>query len=238
MLDRCAAAGGVRQTYRMRIEGYEDGPLVAGEPLVTRPGFWSSHLWGPCCRGVGAEPEWFGDDGADVDALSEVLLDPQRWPVIRVPVEGGHTFVVVYRNFVDDYGVDYLVTHPGWRDARRLAGWEGSLEGETLRWRELIRVASSPGAAAEGIDDPDTRLLLLLPLLSDPAPPDEATETVAAALIAVGAPQGTASATARQMLEFAASGPWHDSAWGPPVTDGSRRSRPVDDGILARLGID
>ncbi|WP_277622446.1 hypothetical protein [Streptomyces sp. CB03238] len=30
----------------MLIKGYDDGPLVAGEPLLTRPGFWSNYLLG------------------------------------------------------------------------------------------------------------------------------------------------------------------------------------------------
>ncbi|MFE6759233.1 hypothetical protein ACFVDQ_37545 [Streptomyces sp. NPDC057684] len=67
----------------MLIKGY-DGPLVAGESLLARPGFWSNHLMPLCSDGAGAErpaPEWFGDDGADTDALSETLFDPERWPV-------------------------------------------------------------------------------------------------------------------------------------------------------------
>lgn len=96
-------------------EGYEDqgGPWVAGEPLTARPGFWSHHLLGLCGGDARGEPEWFGDDGADVDALSEVLMDPEGWPVFRVPLANGHGIAVVYRNLVGDDGIDYLHTRPG-----------------------------------------------------------------------------------------------------------------------------
>ncbi|MFB7225569.1 hypothetical protein [Streptomyces sp. NPDC056227] len=69
----------------MLIKGYDDGPLVAGESLLARPGFWSNYLLVMCNDGACAErsaPEWFGDDGADDDAMSEVLFDPDR-PVPR-----------------------------------------------------------------------------------------------------------------------------------------------------------
>ncbi|MGA5261980.1 hypothetical protein ACPCI0_17225 [Streptomyces griseoincarnatus] len=62
----------------MRIEGYEAGPLAAGEAMLSRPGFWAHHLLGICGDWRGAErpgPESFGGDGADVDALADTLLD-------------------------------------------------------------------------------------------------------------------------------------------------------------------
>ncbi|WP_351234975.1 hypothetical protein [Streptomyces sp. NPDC002133] len=225
------------QAYRVLIEGYNGGPLVAGEPLAARPGFWSHHLWGPCCRDAGAVPEWFGDDGADVDAMSEVLMDPERWPVFRVPVEGGYEAVVVYRNLVGDCGVDYLFTHPSWSTARQIASWEGDLVGDSLRWHELFRIVDSPSSIAEGIEDPAARLLLLLPLLTEHALPDEATARLTAALIAVGAPQDTAPITAQHLLEHSAGSPWHDPTWGSPLSGGSGPPSPAGSGVLARLGI-
>ncbi|MFH9958507.1 hypothetical protein ACH4OX_30410 [Streptomyces roseolus] len=58
----------------MLIKGYDADPLVTGESLPARPGFWSNCLLAMCSDGECAErpvPEWFDDDGADVDALSE-----------------------------------------------------------------------------------------------------------------------------------------------------------------------
>jgi hypothetical protein len=219
------------------IEGYGGGPLTAEEPLVARPGFWSNHLLGSCCRDAGAEPEWFGDDGADVDAMSEVLMDPERWPVFRVPFEGGYEVVVVYRNLVGEYGVDYLLTHPSRSSAHRIASWEGDLEGDALRWRELIHIADSPRSGAEGIENPAARLVLLLPLLKDHALPDEAVEMLSAALVAVGAPQDTAPATAEHLLDHATGGVWHDPTWSSPLSGSSGSPGSTESGLLARLGI-
>ncbi|MFJ4985250.1 hypothetical protein ACIP9H_15755 [Streptomyces sp. NPDC088732] len=221
----------------MLIEGYNGGPLVAGEPLVDRPGFWSNHLWGPCCRDAGAEPEWFGDDGADVDAMSDLLMDPERWPVFRMPLDGGYEAVVVYRNLVDDYGVDYLLTHPSWSTAQRVACWDGDWHGETLTWRDLIRIADSPSATGGGIKDPAARLLLLLPLLTAHEPSDEAITTLTAALIAVGAPPDTAGTAAQHLLEHPSGSPWHDPAWDSPLSGGSGSPTPAVSGVLARRGI-
>ncbi|MGV9350499.1 hypothetical protein ACWDSD_38275 [Streptomyces spiralis] len=221
----------------MLIEGYNGGPLVAGEPLVDRPGFWSNHLWGPCCGDAGAEPEWFGDDGADVDAMSEVLMDPARWPVFRVPIEGGYEATVVYRNLVGDYGIDYLFTHPSWRSARQIASWEGGLNGNTLTWRELIRIVDSPSSVAGGIEDTSARLLLLLPLLTEHALPDGATARLSSALEAVGTPQDIAPITAQHLLEHSAGSVWHDPTWGSPLSGSSGPPSATGSGVLARLGI-
>jgi hypothetical protein len=44
--------------------------------------------------------------------MSEILLDAQAWPAFRIPFDVGHSAVVVYRNLVGDYGIDYLLAHP------------------------------------------------------------------------------------------------------------------------------
>jgi hypothetical protein len=219
----------------MLIDGYDGGPLVAGEPLVARPGFWSNHLLGLC--GPGGEPAWFGDDGADADAMSEALMDPERWPVFRVPFEDGYEVLVVYRNLVGDYGVDYLCKHPSWGSARRIASWEGSLEGPALLWPELVHIVDGPRDGAEGVKDPAARLLLLLPLLNEPAAPDTAAARLSAALVSVGAPQDTAPVTARRLLDHSGGHSWHQPMWESPLSGRSGSTRPAGSGVLARLGI-
>lgn len=164
-------------------------------------------------------------------------MDPERWPVFRVPVEGGYGVVVVYRNLVGDYGVDYLFTHPSWSSAQQIASWQGDLVGDTLTWGDLIRIVDSPSSVAEGIEDPAARLLLLLPLLTEHDLPDEATATLTAALIAVGAPQDTALITAQHLLEHSAGSAWHDPAWGSPLSGSSVPSSRTESGVLTRLGI-
>lgn len=207
----------------MLIKGYDDGPLVAGEALMDRPGFWSNYLM-PVCGG-GARPgrpgpEWFGDDGADADALSEVLFDPERWPVFRVPAEDGPGVVVIHRNMVGEYGIDYLLTHPGRSHAQQVASWEGELSGVGLTWEELVRLADSPPPlpVAEGVQDTAARLLLVLPLLGDSDVPESAPERVSAALTWAGAPQATASSTAERLLTHLTRRARHDPAWGSPLS--------------------
>ncbi|MFJ2753937.1 hypothetical protein [Streptomyces sp. NPDC087297] len=205
----------------MLIKGYDLGPLVPGESLLVRPGFWSNYLLALCSDGECAErpvPEWFGEDGADAEVLSEVLFDPERWPVFRVPAGDGPGVVVIYRNLDGDYGTDYLLTHPGRSYVEQIAGWDGDFSGAGLTWPELIRIADSPSPAAEGVQDTDTRFLLLLPLLTDPDLPETASARLVAALIAVGAPQETASIAAEHLLAHLARRSRHDPTWASPLS--------------------
>ncbi|MEU1226092.1 hypothetical protein [Streptomyces sp. NPDC005828] len=205
----------------MLIKGYGVGPLVPGESLLLRPGFWSNYLLAMCSVGGCAErpvPEWFGEDGADADALSEVLFDPEHWPVFRVPTEDGPGAVVIYRNLDGDYGTDYLLTRPGRSHAEQIASWDGDFSGTGLAWHELIRMADSPSFADEGVQDTATRFLLLLPLLTDPDVPETASARLIAALTAVGAPQDTASLAAEHLLAHLTRRSRHDPAWTSPLS--------------------
>ncbi|MCT6775615.1 hypothetical protein LXH09_03040 [Streptomyces sp. CS7] len=200
----------------MLIEGYGHGPVVAGESLVGRRGFWANHLLAMCGDGTCAEravPEWFGGDGADADALAEVLFDPEQWPVFRVLVPDGHPVsgvVVVYRNLVDEFGVDHLPGGPG-TGAGLISG---------LSWQQLIRVAECTEPSAEGVQDVSGRLLLLLPLLSGEWSGDLVRERIVAALVAVGAPEYTVGRAAGHLLRHLERRALHDSGWGSPLSGG------------------
>lgn len=205
----------------MLIKGYDADALVAGESLLARPGFWSNYLLAMCSDGGCAErpvPEWFGDDGADADALSEVLFDPERWPAFRVPAETGPGAVVVYRNLDGDYGTDYLLAHPGRSHVQQIASWDGDFRGSGLTWRELVRIADSPSSGAEGVQDTAARLLLVLPLLTDPEVPEVALTRLTSALAVVGAPQDTASNTAEHLLAHLTRRSLHDPMWESPLS--------------------
>ncbi|WP_405914755.1 hypothetical protein [Streptomyces sp. NBC_00728] len=76
----------------MLIDGYEDAPLVAGEELLSLPGFWAAYLMWLCeTEEDEPDPAWFGVDGADADAAYEALAEAERWPVFRIPFGEGHT---------------------------------------------------------------------------------------------------------------------------------------------------
>ncbi|MER5961366.1 hypothetical protein [Streptomyces sp. NPDC002057] len=205
----------------MLIEGYDVGPLVPGESLLVHRGFWSNYLLSMCSDGRCAErpvPEWFGEDGADADVLSEILFDPERWPVFRVLAEGGPGAVVIYRNLDGDYGTDYLRTCPGGSYVEQIASWDGDFSGTGLTWHELIRMADSPSLAAEGVQDTATRFLLLLPLLTDPDVQETASARLIAALTAVGAPQDTVSIAAEHLLAHLTRRSRHDPTWASPLS--------------------
>ncbi|MFI1785447.1 hypothetical protein [Streptomyces rubiginosohelvolus] len=200
----------------MLIEGYGHGPVVAGDSLVGRRGFWANHLLAMCGDGTCAEravPEWFGGDGADADALAEVLFDPEQWPVFRVLVPDGHPVpgvVMVYRNFADEFGVDYL---RGGQDM-------GASLVSGLSWQELIRVADCSEPPADGVQDVSGRFLLLLPLLSGEWSGDVVRERIVAALVAVGAPEGTVGRAAGHLLGHLERRALHDSGWGSLLSGG------------------
>ncbi|MEV6973175.1 hypothetical protein [Kitasatospora sp. NPDC093806] len=168
-------------------------------------------------------PEWFGDDGADTDALSEVLLDDRSWPVFRVPFQGGHSAVVVYRNLAGDCGIDYLLTHPDWHRAADLSGYEGDWYGPGLSWREIVHIADTPDLVAPGVHDTVARLLLLVPLLADDDLPPEAPARLSAALTAIGAPDDSARDTADHLLRNRRPAAGRHGGADSPLSGGSQR---------------
>ncbi|MFF7680000.1 hypothetical protein [Actinacidiphila glaucinigra] len=163
-------------------------------------------------------PEWFGDDGADTDALSEVLFDPDRWAVFRIPADGGPGAVVIYRNLVGDFGVGYLLTHPGRTYAQLIASWDGDFSGTGLTWHELVRLADSPSPASDGVEDTAARLVLVLPLLADSEIPESAPARLSAALTSAGAPQDTVFSTSERLLAHLTRRPHHDSTGESPLS--------------------
>ncbi|MGW6206307.1 hypothetical protein ACWF9B_22030 [Streptomyces sp. NPDC055089] len=162
-------------------------------------------------------PEWFGDDGADTEAMSETLMDDRAWQVFRVPFDGGHTAIVVYRNLLGDFGIDYLLVHPDWSRARALARFDGDWAGPGLTWKQLAQIAVSADLASTGVHEPAERWLLLLPVLCQTELPADAQAQVAAPLEAIGAPIDSIRNTARALLDGRARG-GHEGLSGFPLS--------------------
>ncbi|OXS33878.1 hypothetical protein [Streptomyces sp. XY006] len=198
----------------LKIPGYEDGPLVPGTAYLDDPLFWPVHL-GSCLRGERALRAAFGADWDAAMELSRALSAESHWPVFSVPLSSGHTIHVVYRNIVDERGVDYLIHHPAWSAAETLAVDDGHFMGPGVAWPELLSVARQP--ATEGVDDPDSRLLLIFPALGDARLPHEAAAPLTTALTALTSIEDPAEVAT---LLLANQGQWAPAHW--TTADGVR----------------
>ncbi|WP_329467092.1 hypothetical protein [Streptomyces sp. NBC_01431] len=185
------------------IPEYVDFELVAGEQLAREPAFWLAHLlvtMGDCS----ADAEEYGVAQSAYEAMLDRLSDAEQpWPVIRVPFGGGHTAFAVYANFEDESTVEFAVRHPAWDRLGHLGECGPESAGPGLSWAELTVIAASlPESASDldGLVDQAQRLLLLLPMLGDPATPEEAWAVVARALSRCGIPGDVAPRFARELL--------------------------------------
>ncbi|MEU6339820.1 hypothetical protein ABZ883_02520 [Streptomyces sp. NPDC046977] len=216
----------------MLIDGFEDAPLVAGEELLSLPGFWAAYLMWLCeTEEDEPDPAWFGVDEADVDAAYEALADAERWPVFRIPFGEGHTAIVLARNLADDAGTEYLVTHPSWGRLGHLATLDGHQAGPGLSWRELIHIARTPDQTTAGVHALNARLLLLLPALGDSDLPADAADVLRGALMWTGVPETeTHRVTEALLLDHPY---WEPARWSlPSVSPLSGSSNESFNGIL------
>ncbi|MFF4010598.1 hypothetical protein [Streptomyces sp. NPDC001717] len=65
----------------------------------------------------------------------ESLTDEERRPVFRIPFADGHSVVIVGRNFPDDPGTEYFVSHPEWDRHGYLVLDDSQHEEEPVAWR-------------------------------------------------------------------------------------------------------
>ncbi|GGX10399.1 hypothetical protein [Streptomyces lomondensis] len=212
--------------------------IVPAEHQLDLPGFWPAYF-GPLWDGLAREPGLFGADLADVDAAAEALYESTEvWPAYRIPLPGGAVLWIVHRNFPDDAGTDFLLTRPDRPEVVSLARLDGHFGGPGLSWPDLLAVAGSAPAEAEGVRDPDLRLLLLLPAFGDAdTPVEESVERTAAALGAVGVPADAAPGVAEGLLDHPY---WNGPVWSAPgdspLSGGSGAERPSGTALLSDAG--
>lgn len=180
---------------RVLITGYEDHPLVDGAAFLNDPVFWAVHALMVGAAGLDDLRRDFGVEVEDAEELCEQLLEPGGWPVFTVPLRDGAAIRVVYRNLVDDMGLDYLFSCPDLPVDLLLAAVDGSFVGPGLSWHELISAARSVPVSAPAVDSAQ-RLLLLLPALGDADLSDSAVPDLASALTHI-----TASPAPRRVAE-------------------------------------
>ncbi|MEV7342441.1 hypothetical protein [Streptomyces sp. NPDC093544] len=176
--------------------------IAPAEELLGLAGFWPAYFL-PAWDEFMEVPALFGADEADVDAATEALYSARDvWPAYRIPLTGGHLLWIVHRNFPDDPGTDYLITHPDWDRDAPLASLEGHFSGPGLSWPELVAVADSAPRRAAGVRDPALRLLLLLPAFGDAdVPVAQAVSRTSGALTAVGVTAEAAPGVAGRLLD-------------------------------------
>ncbi|MEU8648051.1 hypothetical protein AB0C91_39870 [Streptomyces sp. NPDC048674] len=203
--------------------------IAPAEQLLRLPGFWPAY-YVPTWDDFADEPELFGADGADVDAAVDALYGPvDPWPAYRLPLAGGHVLWIVHSNHPEDSGTDYVITHPAWSRSGRPASIEGHFSGPGLSWPELPAVAGSAPPGAEGVLDPGTRLLLLLPAFGDAdVPTEEAVRRIADALTGAGMAAEAAPGAAVRFLDHPF---WDGPTWTPqgpsPLSGTTREPSPL-----------
>ncbi|MGA5729890.1 hypothetical protein ACPCI1_14720 [Streptomyces seoulensis] len=216
------------------IPGYESGPLVQDSAYLDDPLFWPVHL-GASLQGEDAQRAAFGADWDAAMDLYSRLSSESEWPVFSVPLASGHTLHVVYRNIEGEHGVDYLIHHPMWPAAEYLAVVDGHFMGPGTAWPELLSAARKP--AAEGLGDPDARLLLLFPTLGDARLPDDAATVLTTALAALTVMEEPAEVAA-VLVEN--QGQWASAHWrqadGALINDGGHSYRNPDNAFALPEG--
>lgn len=213
----------------MIIPGYLDGceppvdpsTLLDATSWLDDPACWPALLY--AVGGARHAVEAFDVDHADLDAMLDKLGRPDQWPVFTLTVGDGNRIHLVWRNFVDDAGWDYVLALPHADTAIRLAALEGHFTGPAWPWPELVDLADQPDPQHSS----GQRLLLLLPAVGDHDIPARATDIVVTALTEIGARRHQA-AVARELLT--ASGRfWGSVAWGQldgvPICHGAHSLR-------------
>lgn len=174
------------------LAGYEDHfaegeviPLVDGEHLLAREGFWPAYYF---CQGLCVEED--GDvvlPSFDVpeETVHEVIgefANPEAWPVFTVPVSESAEICVATRNYEEDQGFDYLVCCEGLEPSIQIAALEGCGYGPGISWPELQGIV-------DRTPDPLRRahaLLLLAPMYGDAEHAEAACSAFEWALVSVG----------------------------------------------------
>ncbi|MBQ1028383.1 hypothetical protein [Micromonospora sp. C95] len=183
------------------------------ESVLTEPALWlNDRLFWPAFLlsfgGSDIAAIAFDIDPAEVEEYAAELHDPNRWPFLILPLARGHRLYILFRNFEDDSGWDYLLQPADSDTVITLAALEGSFQGPGLSWPELLVTAGQPDPARTQAE----RLLLLLPAVGDADLPHDAKELVATAVVAVGGEQRYRRQVAGELLT-ASRRFWGAPAW-------------------------
>jgi hypothetical protein len=157
-----------------------EATVYAADVVVGYPAFWSHYLAGP----LGADRESdaaFEVTAADYQEMSAVLNDPERWPVVSVRLDRNAWLRIVYSNFEDDEGLDFVEERPG--QMVKVFTLDQDAGSSTMTWAELMVAADLPDERLTWAQ----RLILMLPMLDAQELPADAGEVIDRALEGIGA---------------------------------------------------
>lgn len=156
----------------MSIRGYANNfpdsveverAIYDGSELMGRREFWAAHYLSQSIEDEDIVIQVWGVELEAVRTMQNQLSSSNSWPVFELDIGNGAGLAVVYRNFEDDPGVDYLITPSPVEDCIRIATLEGEYAGPGISWPEILAVAHfSPDPKQSA-----RRLLLLAPMLGD-----------------------------------------------------------------------
>lgn len=140
-----------------------EGVMFDGSALMAEPGFWAAHFLNQSVEDEDLVTRVWNVPLDTVRAVQALLSRESAWPVFEIGITGGAKLLVVYRNFADDAGVDYLLVPGPDQECVRIAALEGEYQGPGISWRELSAVAALGVTPVEQA----RRMLLLAPMLGD-----------------------------------------------------------------------
>ena len=190
--------------HTFRPEAMDRDVFVDGSSRLADRDFWPAHLYAAVCTLMDADTVVTAFD-RDEDELIELArqLGTGPWLTFTTPI--GHCELsVIYRNYDDDPGLDYVVSY-GTTDVE-ICIVEGHFHGPGLSWPELWSLGAAAGPV--GSVPWAHSLLLHAPAMGDVDAGDEAVTAMAGALRLVGATGDVAP-----LATLLATDLWEETVW-------------------------
>ena len=116
--------------------------------LLESPAFWAIHFdlqvrgGGPLERFFGLSEEAIGDFWR-VNFGDSVPGEPLRYPCYRLmlPLPGGGSTSVEYRQYPEDGGIDFYIQDPSWPEPLLLGSQDGHFRLPGFMWEEIVHIA-------------------------------------------------------------------------------------------------
>ncbi|BCJ37537.1 hypothetical protein Athai_50400 [Actinocatenispora thailandica] len=161
------------------------------------------------CPAFGVQPD-------AVRTAYHELKNPDEWPVFRIKMSNNCSMLVIYRNFEDDPGIDFVLQFADVAREARISALEGHYLGPGLSSGEYLSLDA-------GIDSTSFEILLLVPIVGEAQPVNNYYEHVLSRIRQVNGDPRAAAELARQWCH-------HSPFWPMPTW------RKLDSGVLVSDG--